>query len=464
MSPFSQTSRTLRVVRHPLASSPALCRCLALLLLLVLSVGSPVSAGYYAVTYSGGVMSCSSLPGPQPYLPVGTNYDRWGGGHAVFSTTSGGVFCQGTIRAHFEWENDEDPEDVAPQAAVVAEYGTAYASWGGDIPEAYATIDAHVNMANFRQTNNPENPRSYSEEGWNILVKYSENGEPLESFDVYCTPVASVAGGAPMGYGMSGGAGVSYKALAAPAVVSLRGVTKNMDEKYILVGQRCEGALSVPGFSVTNHQWNVNDMDNTTFWKFEVAGDKKRGEGKPVEPGEWQKEKPKWVWKKDNEATVTCTAITSTVLEGIPMTTEITAMEKVKVQAPVYTFLPRRGGVYIYKDSTFFTQNPVPWIVAAFQSSPQRQGMTFDTRVTTPPNYRGINGVGDAGELQFVQVTKIGRWSTSDNQTLETPSIHNHTGGDLADLDKQYPYNVYLGTAPPGKRVADGLQLHNHLC
>lgn len=253
---------------------------LVLFLALVCSI-TPVKAGYYTVSYSGGSATSITDSNGTVTHPYGLGNDSYYGGGEPFSwgakmlpdgtfvPTSGSLHCNGAITATFTWQ-PSTADDTSPKSVVIAEASTASSS-GSAMTIVAPTVFNNDNGLGFPAVAGPPPPPQIP---ITTLVKdsqgtrYQIKSQPGNSFSITCSPSVDIEGKGsvdPNGSG-GGGGGVSYKATASPLELVLSGGIGSGDNKQFLVGQRVTGDLSTGGLQATSFDWSVNGGEPFKNW------------------------------------------------------------------------------------------------------------------------------------------------------------------------------------------------------
>ena len=320
----------------------------------------------------------------------------------------------GTVYCNYAWVPDY-PGDDPPKTVVVAQTCTVTAT-------AYSQ-DAYVYVNNGLG----DQYDMTSGNGWISKscsgTHYTLRSNPGTAFSVMCTPGMSVV--------CTGGhceGGLGYEVSIAPVVVNLNGVQIGDSMLEILIGQGCTGTIAVaamepfPGsITLSDFHWSVS---GETFRSFDVAEGATWAHVIYLTPEDLANQTLHWYWRKDENATASCTA--QVFVDGQPIGTAYAARD-VHVVAPLYGFSHVTG-------QTTFQANYTE-IQCGTGDLPWPGGMNFLGWVTTPDRF--VDWTEEVGECQLVQLCNI--WRRRYYWGGYTPSIT--TTDDNFWLDSQWPYN-----------------------
>ena len=195
--------------------------CLLLPITFLAAAPPAALAGSYEVSYSGGTCSVTSSSSSNPPVPytLDTSTGKFGGGSGAAAwgyqtnpdgtktATSGKVECKGEITATLVWSTSTN--EPPPQCVIVVEECNAHYTVGGN-------NDTHTGNASngLQDAEVPSGSPPYSVGGTSSGTHYWVKNNPGASFDVTCSPSATIQGtgavGPPSGGG-GGGADVRYK-------------------------------------------------------------------------------------------------------------------------------------------------------------------------------------------------------------------------------------------------------------
>jgi hypothetical protein len=188
----------------------------------------PNNSNLYPASYGVTGNTCS--------WTVDTGGALWFGVIWVPTIGPGGASCSGQIKATLTWAPADGNSILDPPPPVAFVKESATASRHGSSGDCDAGFSDNPNDS----TNGPD------EDGNTTVVKssvrYHVKADPGSSFEVTCTPTASVSASSMQG----GSASVSYKVEAWPVNLAVGGTTPDPadeDRRKILPGQKVTGAV-----------------------------------------------------------------------------------------------------------------------------------------------------------------------------------------------------------------------------
>ena len=216
----------------------------------------------------------------------------WGGVGTLYWSSynpGGSAGCSEAIIATFAWVRDTPDDDDPPQAIVIREECNA-----GCNASTITAPEAASNDLGFPQVQNGTSTYSQG-------VRYQIKTNPGESFDLHCSPSASLgAGTTSYGYGS---ASVRYKADASPLDLILSGGKGTQKDKHYLIGQLCTASVVTGGLPATNFNWSMTGGDPFSSWTANLNN----GKFNPLDLTQAHGSSLSCYFKKQDTATATCT-------------------------------------------------------------------------------------------------------------------------------------------------------------
>jgi hypothetical protein len=392
----------------------------------------PSNANYYSGDYA--------VSGNTTSKTIFTGGAIWTGFFWLPVGGAGGAQCDGEIIATLTWapSNGNNVLDPPPPVAFVKE--TAIASYRGTSGDCDPDISSNLTT----NSSGPDEDGFYSVS--KSAIKYHVKNGPGASFNVTCTPSASVTAA-----GMPGGqATVSYKVEAWAVNIAVGGTTADPGDeniRKILPGQKVtgvvvygDGAPLTPALDETSDPpvhdttWTISDC--SPFLDYVVASGSATGTLTTYAP---QKGATGWAfWAKPGTGTVACEHKMK-LTEG-PETVIPVSLEKT---VPVVTPTVEDTFVSPQSPGGFCNTYGEHGYVVGFNK------MGFTGKITTPGMFV-VNS--NHGSWDFVQLIRgLDRGYVQNGQTFPWTSNFSWDSSDdqpPRKLDSGYPYQ--------GGQVSDG--------
>jgi len=446
----------------------------ALLLILIAFVGASKSAhaGYYSVSYSGGLLTSENggQVSTQPYQLIYNGFHGMGGGtgwetktlsNGSVVATSGSVTCEGQITATFTWQ-PYGSNDAAPTHVVIAEEGrTNFGSGYSGANPAAPTVADCSNALGFPVVVNAPNPNFSG--GESNGVKYHIKSDPGESFTVNCSPFAKVAGTGivdPNGNHGTGGGNVlvGYKATATPLEIVLEGGIGPRNDKQFLIGQRVAASLQSGGLVASARLWGASG--GAPFLSYIADNQNGNYTALGLQLNDSFNFHFKQPTSTTNPAIVSCN-VTLAVPPGALPAAGLTAFltQECKAIPPVSTLNATIGNVELWPSNNP-TVVTLRGAVHTAPDGPYTHGIFWTGIVTSPERFtQAYNG--DAGRWNFTQVVTPGRFATYVDGNTIIPQNMVYNGIEVLDghfgyQNTDFPADVFQYFSSDGP--AQGVQ------